>query len=385
MRTIWTARRRGHSAGAAAEASYASKMRRFPRLGLSLPLFGSRRQATTTATSAGAGAGTGGRAGRRLSLSFSSWFCVPEQGMKDFEILNRASAFLVRSRAPPPTATTGARTWAPSPYPKVHVLTASHVVAPWKWPKYYPDDWLQFVNEKHTTYTAESRHDDGIFATQCELRPVSYHHGTRDLAVLHLDNEDEVLELLDEIGVDVLQLSPVDAPAPQEGSRLEFHGHQISGNDLATAGAADDLRKSIPRVCVGVIKGRTERQVFAQTTPVLSQGMCGGPVVLSSSSGGGGGAVAVGLVEGIVPHDHAVSALQSLAVFVESKEVQEFLQAVESGTVEPLIGGESIRVVSQDKDESKMDLQRILDDDNEARPPPPSSSSPTNNFSFKKP
>ena len=35
---------------------------------------------------------------RKLALSVSSWFCVPEQGMKEFEVLSRASAFLVKSR-----------------------------------------------------------------------------------------------------------------------------------------------------------------------------------------------------------------------------------------------------------------------------------------------
>ena len=35
---------------------------------------------------------------RHFALSISTWFCAPEQGMKEFEILNRSSAFLVKSR-----------------------------------------------------------------------------------------------------------------------------------------------------------------------------------------------------------------------------------------------------------------------------------------------
>jgi len=35
---------------------------------------------------------------RRVALSFSSWFCIPDQGMNDFEILSRASAFIVKAR-----------------------------------------------------------------------------------------------------------------------------------------------------------------------------------------------------------------------------------------------------------------------------------------------
>ena len=31
------------------------------------------------------------------SASLSAWFCVPEQGMDGFEIMSRASAFLVKA------------------------------------------------------------------------------------------------------------------------------------------------------------------------------------------------------------------------------------------------------------------------------------------------
>lgn len=37
---------------------------------------------------------------RNLAFSFSSWFCVPELGMKDFEILCRASCFIVPTITP---------------------------------------------------------------------------------------------------------------------------------------------------------------------------------------------------------------------------------------------------------------------------------------------
>ena len=34
----------------------------------------------------------------RLSLSLSTWFCIPEQGMKDLEILSRSSASVIRTK-----------------------------------------------------------------------------------------------------------------------------------------------------------------------------------------------------------------------------------------------------------------------------------------------
>ena len=35
--------------------------------------------------------------GNRFALSISSWFCVPEQGMKEFEMLCRASALFLKA------------------------------------------------------------------------------------------------------------------------------------------------------------------------------------------------------------------------------------------------------------------------------------------------
>lgn len=333
------------------------------------------------------------------ALSFSSWFCVPDQGMIDFEILNRASAFLVRASG------TGSRSAkvsfrefsqrAPFPAPKVHLVTASHVVAPWRWPKYYPEEWLQQVCEKHALYTAELRHADGTFATQSELKPISYHHATRDLAALHFENEDEVLELLDEVGVDVLQLLPAHLHLPQVGQQLEFHGHEVRSQG-PPSGQDADSRTSVPSICRGVLQGRTARQVFARTVPVLEQGMCGGPVLMraaaqaaaaaggeptdgssisgSDARGGGEQVYCTGVLEGIVPRDHSEAELQALAIFVESHEIRAFLQDIEEGAVVPLIGGHAIAAINADKDEAKMDFERIISGD--AGP----SSEPSRNF-----
>lgn len=75
-------------------------------------------------------------------------------------------------------------------------MTVSHCVAPWRWPKLYPDDWLQFVNEKHTHYTVEMRHQDGDFITQLDLKPRMFLHPNRDVAVMHFDDEDKAISLL---------------------------------------------------------------------------------------------------------------------------------------------------------------------------------------------
>lgn len=86
--------------------------------------------------------------------------------------------------------------------PNWHVMTVSHGVAPWKWPKLYPDDWLRHVNEKHTHYTVEMRYEDGIMINQGDLLPKVYHHPTRDLAALHIEFEDEIAELYMELNLE---------------------------------------------------------------------------------------------------------------------------------------------------------------------------------------
>ena len=88
---------------------------------------------------------------RRFLFSLSSWFKVPEQGMQRFEILARASAFPVVQQDG-----------------ELAFVTSAHTCCPWKFPNYYADDWLQFVDERHTRYTVEIRcaHDD--LANVCE-------------------------------------------------------------------------------------------------------------------------------------------------------------------------------------------------------------------------
>lgn len=90
-------------------------------------------------------------------------------------------------------------------------MTSSHVVAPWKWPKYYQEEWnwLSEVNEKHVHYTAEIRHNDGMFLQSFDVLPISYHHQHRDVAIMHFDEEEEVIRSLNEFDIKTLCLPPI--------------------------------------------------------------------------------------------------------------------------------------------------------------------------------
>lgn len=253
--------------------------------------------------------------------------------MKDLEILCRASAFLV----PKLTACKQFEH-------RHHVLTSSHVVAPWKWPKYYPDEWIQHVNEQHTFYTMELREEDGTFLSQTELLPRSFHHASRDLAVLHLPlaEEEKTLSLLKQIGLEPLRLFGHDDDSSSSGgtnndssssrrielaenSAIVFHGHDVRNDDHGFGGDEADVRRSYHRIIPGTLSGRTPRQTFALTEDVLPDGMCGGPVLynVKDSNGRGEKARCVGVVEGIVPADSAVAVLRNAAVFVENSDVEK--------------------------------------------------------------
>jgi hypothetical protein len=39
--------------------------------------------------------------------------------------------------------------------PRVHVVASSHVISPWLWPKYYGQDWLRVVTQEHVQYSLE--------------------------------------------------------------------------------------------------------------------------------------------------------------------------------------------------------------------------------------
>lgn len=317
---------------------------------------------------------------RKSAVSISTWFSIPEQGMLDKEILCRASAFLVHSKN--------------KTYPtKFHVVTASHVIAPWRFPKYYPDDWLKFVNQNHTYYTLEVRDENGLICGTTELLPTSFHHHTRDVAILHIDDEVKALQIFEEFGVDSQELLQRDLIV---GEALQFHGHDVSmpsslseengnknsngnsGTSSSSAGDNHDSDKSVqnsqgknsqrqynesesaatddesssddslpnysndpkgvederepkPLLVYGNFAVATARQYFAKTIPVLTYGMCGGPVTATSSSTLNANGVkkttytssVCGMLEGIVPLNSVDAEYRGLAAFVDSPVIAE--------------------------------------------------------------
>ena len=98
---------------------------------------------------------------QRASLAVSTWFRLPEY-MERLEILSRGSAFRL--------ATGG-------------VVASAHVLAPWRFPNYFPEEWVKSVGPEHTRYFLERRSAAGVVEACTEASsPVC--HAERDAAVL---------------------------------------------------------------------------------------------------------------------------------------------------------------------------------------------------------
>ena len=243
------------------------------------------------------------------SLLFTTWFHHPAVVMDGFEVLSRASAFVVRSRG------------------NLHIIASQHVTRPFAFPQYYAPERFPFVHvlgAEHVRCTVSARGADAPVA----LRPRPLAHPNRDLAVAHAV-EDAQLDALLEAGT--ATALTLDARELTEGEALEFHGH---------VGNSDGGEALVPRVVSGAFLASSGVQCFARTAEELQTGMCGGPVM-------DGRGRCVGVVEGVVPCGPAVDCdgsgdaapdvrqraarlLRGAAVFIPACDVVYALAAAEA-------------------------------------------------------
>ena len=139
--------------------------------------------------------------------------------------------------------------------PGYHVLTTSHNLAPWRFPKYYPDKFLEYVNEKHIHYTLEVRNGQGDSISSIDVLPHSFHHRHRDLGLIK-----------------TLMFQKVDIENYKVNveEEIEFHGHEVSAGDMGMGmdgevdPTAPDLRLSLPRSYNGVVVAVSPHQTFCR-------------------------------------------------------------------------------------------------------------------------
>lgn len=321
------------------------------------------------------------------SLALSVYFQQPDLGMKEYEILSRATAFVLgvdskdeseelklgpyghleaaeqnrRNReykrafgrsqaggAGKDLIDMGWLEFVPREVrPQVHVVCSSHVLSPFLWKDYYPQDWLSQVRQEHCSYSLEvydSDKPDEVLA-KLPLNSEPFHHPEgRDIALIHFREEKSSLKVLKSLGVEVLHLRAPDK-LYQKGETVEFDGYVVSERTAADSKSYkqennenEDTRVFYPYHDTGNLAFHTEDRFFAKTTEPLPEGLCGAPVLDKDGD-------LCGTVEGIVPINHKNDKLAGCAAFLPSFVMKAFIDFVERGLVEKMMPSDLFRMV----------------------------------------
>jgi len=328
------------------------------------------------------------------SLALSVYFKQPDLGMKHFEIPSRASAFLLAIDPDPSieegdspyehiaknerdrTVVIGKQSskYTPAGHPGdqrtlqelgwleyaprevrplVHCVCSSHVLSPYLWKDYYPQDWLNKVRQEHCAYSLEVFDIDPITINTVSLgkfalNPYPIHHPEgKDIALIHLKQEEEVLKILtDDLGVEILRLRDLDE-IYDKGDEVTFDGYVVAEANQADSetfgeendgdapqddGLVDKLGKSgsededdrvfYPHKESGNLSFHTRDRFFATTPEPLPEGLCGGPVLDSND-------MVCGIVEGIVSKDHKNKDIAGSAALMPNYVMTPFIDYAE--------------------------------------------------------
>jgi hypothetical protein len=321
------------------------------------------------------------------SLALSVYFSHPDVTEGRTEILSRASAFLWgidpsslevssgpyghlevaerrrkerefrQSKSYTPAAGVGTLTdmgwleFVPKEVrPQVHVVASSHVLSPFLWKDYYPQDWLSMIRQEHCTYALEvydpTKPADAESLVKIALHPTPYHHPEgRDVGLIHLQEEATVLPLLKNLGVDILYARHPDR-LYKKGESMTFDGYVVEeegGGPVAVETPAEDdsdfsddddddedIRVFKSYREEGTLTFHTADRFFAATPKPLPEGLCGAPVLDDENT-------LCGMVEGIVPTNHSNVSLAGSAAFIPSFVLEAFRDFTERQMVQELM------------------------------------------------
>jgi hypothetical protein len=339
------------------------------------------------------------------SLALAVRFKQPDLGMRDYEILSRASAFLLnvdpkndaqevkegpyghleaaeskrrdreykqaygRSQAGGTPGKDliemGWLEFVPREVrPQVHVVCSSHVLSPFLWKDYYPQEWLSLVRQEHCIYSLEV-HDEGSSGralASLDLTPQPFHHPeSRDIALIHFREEKSALTTLKELGVQIHYLRDKDKLF-QKGEYMSFDGYVVSERNLAdrqtyqrekASSVEEDDRMFFPYQDTGTLLFHTEDRFFARTREPLPEGLCGAPVMDEDDE-------LCGIVEGIVPVDHKNEKLAGCAAFIPNFVMKAFIDYVERFIVEKMMPSDLFQMVVTAKKTNSIGGKYIL-------------------------
>jgi len=311
------------------------------------------------------------------SLALSVHFKQPDFGMNEYEILSRASGFLLTVDPPDLTPSEGPYghleksererrlklhkqdhryspaggpanrelkdlgwlEFAPQEVrPTVHFVCSSHVLAPFLWKDYYPQDWLSKVKQEHCAYSLEvyDTESSGEALGKFALNPYPIHHPEgRDIAFIHLQQEEESLKIMKRLGVKIHEMRDLDA-IYNKGDEVAFDGYVVAeqnkadyddltnavAGELGSSAETEDTRIFFPYQEKGRLAYHTQDRFFAKTEKPLPEGLCGGPVLDEEG-------LVCGIIEGIVDKDHSNNDIAGSAAFMPNYMITPFIEYAE--------------------------------------------------------
>jgi hypothetical protein len=172
------------------------------------------------------------------------------------------------------------------------------------------------------------------------LNPYPIHHPEgRDLAFIHLKQEEENLKIMKKMGVKVLRLRDLEG-IYEKGDEVTFDGYVVAEPNLAdkkefgeddepaekeTKDAfkeEDDTRVFYPYQATGKLAFHSKDRFFATTPEPLPEGLCGCPVLDKDG-------MVCGIVEGIVSHTNANKEIAGSAAFMPNYVMTPFIEFAE--------------------------------------------------------
>jgi hypothetical protein len=197
----------------------------------------------------------------RFAFGLESFFCLPEEGMTQFEILSRGSCFLTPDG------------------PRLRVVAPAHVSHPWKFRSRFgalakPElDWLDAVREDAVRVVLSARE----IGTGRMLAKVPLENGVvhpdLDLALFDICDEFENVRQLEASGISVIPVELGEDTAKPD-SPVVLVGHELKSEESL-----------LPCWLNGQLVGGESGVAAIKTFGDASQmGLCGGPVLVQANN-----------------------------------------------------------------------------------------------------
>jgi len=216
-------------------------------------------------------------------------------------------------------------------------------------------------NSKYTLEVIDSKHPKEALAT-FELHNTPIHHPEgRDIALMHLKDEETALGELKRLGVEIHHLRNPEKLF-RKGETIIFDGfvvqdpnqqqHQQSTTTTTPAItpeekeevdlSKEDTRTFEPYKEVGTLAFHTNDRFFATTSVPLPEGLCGAPALDADNE-------LCGVVEGIVPVDHENRSIAGSAAFLPSFVLASFVDYAERFMLDQIMPKEVFQQVVKAK------------------------------------